>query len=374
MGKNLWLGRYELIKDKPQKFAESCVIETNFNKKLIKEAGKPDKVALWNFICNPRDLIMIIGWNNPPIIGYDNNDYMSFFQRLTQIMWKNFEPKFNEFLPIIPLFEAKQSGLYDSDCLREQFPGAFSGCAPGYPTGSFKKRQIGGWRWFSLILDEENWKGEWHEEFLTEKLVLKDKIKENKTPKYYKSFTYLKGKWVQNKNGKAVYKYPNGCNYIPRRYSVPVVVGIDKNNGPVQRYRNFINRILQKLKTQWTLNVWNILCFDYKPSELGEIIEIKPEINIDLGWIETYALGKKKWGDIGEGLHRHYNAIYNIRLGLPNEYKLTLQHFVNKMKNEVWDGTIEGIAKVLEDPYSKLVDIAAVKLKELIEEKLISNS
>jgi hypothetical protein len=372
MGKPLWLGRYDLIKNNPQKFTESCIIETKYSKKLIKEAGKPDKVVLWNFICNPRDTVMIIGWNNPPIMGYENEEYLNFFQNLTQNFWKLFEAKFNEFLPIVPLQEAKEAGLYDPDCLKEQFPGTFRGNAPRYPTGSFQKRQIGGWRWFSLILDD--WNKEWHKEIIAEKLILKDRIREKQTPKYYKPYIYSKGKWEQRKNENATYKCPLGCNFIPKRYSPPVVVNINTNNGPTQRYRNFMNIILKKLKTQWTLNVWNILSFDYKPSDFGEIITIKLELNIDLGWFETYALGGKQWGNLGDGLHRHYDSVYNLRIRLPDEYKLTLQHFVNKMKNEVWDGTIEGIVKILEDPYSKLVEFAVFKLKELIEEKLILNT
>ena len=370
MGKYLWLGRYELIKDKLKKFSEKCTIDATFNKKIIGEAGKPDKVALWNFICNPRDKLMIIGWHNPRILGYENAEYMLFFQGLLQRMWTIFEPIFNNYLPIISLSDAKNFGLYETDCLKEQFPGSSRGNAPGYPGGSFNKRQNGGWRWFSLILDDNDWNGDWHEEAIPEKMILKDRIAEKLAPKYYHSYTFIKGKWQKKKNGKVLYKCPSGCNFIPRRYSVPAVLGNDNSTDFIERYKKFTNIILKKLKTQWTLNVWNILSFDYKPSDVSETISIKPEINIDLGWIENYALGKKQWGDIGEGLHRHYESVYNVRVGLPNEYKLELKPFINREKNPIWDGTTEGIAKILEEPYSKLVDLACLNLNKLLLDSL----
>ena len=366
MGKNLWLGRYELIKDNPKKFSEHCSIDANFNKKIIVEAGKPDKLALWNFICNPRDNLMVIGWQNPPIMGYENAEYMSFFQQLCQRMWMIFEPIFSRYFPIISLSEANKYDLYGVGCLREQFPGPSFGNAPGHPGGSFKKRQIGGWRWFSLIIDDSNWNGKWHEEVIPIKMSLKEKIAENLAPKYYNPYIFTKGKWREKKNGSAIYKCPVGCNFMPRRYSMPVVVGNEDSTDFIERYKKFTNIILKKLKTQWTLNVWNILSFDYKSSDIGETIYIKPEINIDVGWIETYALGKKKWGEIGEGLHRHHENVYTVRVGLPDDHKIKLKPFINREKNPIWDGTTEGIAKILEEPYSKLVDLAGLKLNKLI--------
>lgn len=370
MGKNLWLGRYELIMDNVKKFAEHCSIESNVNKKFIQEAGKPDKLALWNFICNPRDKLMKIGWHNPPIMGYDNEDYLNFFQRLCQRMWIIFEPIFNRYIPIVPLSEANEYDLYGIKCLREQFPGPSFGNAPGYPEGAFNKRQIGGWRWFSLITDDENWNGDWYKQFISQKLNLKEKIAERLAPKYYNSYILSKGKWREKKNGRAIYKCPSGCNFIPRRYSLPAVFGHEESTDFIERYKKFTNIILKKLKTQWTLNVWNILSFDYKSSEISESISIKPEINVGIGWIETYALGKKQWGNVGKGLHRHYENLYNVRVGLPDNYKLELKPIINREKNPVWDGSIEGIAKIIEDPYSKLVELAGLKLNKLILDAL----
>ncbi|TFG26276.1 MAG: hypothetical protein EU532_10215 [Promethearchaeota archaeon] len=366
MGKNLWLGRYELIKDNPKKFSEKCSMDGYFNKKLIAEAGKPDKLALWNFICNPRDNLMKIGWHNPPIMGYENEEYMLFFQRLCQKMWTIFEPIFSRYLPIVSLSEAIKYDLYGAGCLREQFPGPSFGNAPGYPRGSFKKRQIGGWRWFSLILQDENWNGEWHKELIPPKLLLKERIAEKLAPKYYNSYVFKKDKWKENKNGRAIYKCPSGCHFIPRRYSFPVVVGNEDSKDFIERYKKCTNIILKQLKTQWTLNVWNICSFDYKPSDISETIIIKPEINISIGWIETYALGKKQWGEVGEGLHRHHENVYNVRVGLPDDYNLELKPIINREKNPIWDGSTEGIAQILEEPYSKLVDLAGIRLNKLI--------
>lgn len=370
MGKYLWLGRYELIKDNEKKFSQHCSIEASINKKIVGEAGKPDKVALWNFICNPRDNIMIIGWYDPPILGYENTEYMTFFQGLLQTMWRIFEPIFNRYLPIVSLPEANAHGLYKSDCLKEQFPGPSLGNAPGYSGGSFKKRQIGGWRWFSLIIDDDNWQGDWHKENISEKMSLKDDIAEKTAPKFYNSYIFKKGKWREVKNGTMLYKCPSGCSFIPRRYSVPVVVGKENSTDFVDRYKKFTDIILKDLKTQWTLNVWNILSFDYKPSDISETISIKPEIFIDLGWIETYKLGKKQWGGVGKGLHRHYESVYTVRVGLPSEYKLKLKPIIQREKNPIWDGTPEGIAKIIDEPYSKLVDLACLNLNKLILDAL----
>jgi hypothetical protein len=366
MGKNLWLGRYELIRDYPKKISEKCSIDAIVDKKVANEAGKPDKLSLWNFICNPRDNIMIIGWQNPPTIGYENEEYLSFFQQLVQRMWNIFEPIFTRYIPVIPLSEAQRYGLYDVDSLREQFPGPSLGSAPGYSGGSFSKRQIGGGKWFSLILDDDKWNGYWYEETIPEKMTLKDTIREKLAPKYYNPYVLTKGKWREKRNGNAIYKCPTGCQFIPRRFNIPNVIGNEDSTDFVERYKKFIDVILKKLHTQWTLNVWNILSFDYKRSDMGETISIKPEININLGWIETYALGKKKWGEIGEGLHRHHENVYNIRVGLPDNYKIKLKPFINHEKNPVWDGTSEGVAKILEDPYSKLVDLAGMNLNRLI--------
>ncbi|MFX1339444.1 MAG: hypothetical protein ACFFDK_12600, partial [Promethearchaeota archaeon] len=95
-------------------------------------------------------------------------------------------------------------------------------------------------------------------------------------------------------------------------------------------------------------------------------VSIKPEIFIDLGLIETYKLGKKQWGGIGKGLHRLYESVYTVRVGLPDEYKLKLKPIIEREKNPIWDGTPEGIAKIIEEPYSKLVDLACLNLNKVI--------
>ena len=65
-------------------------------------------------------------------------------------------------------------------------------------------------------------------------------------------------------------------------------------------------------------------------------------------------------------MHRHYENVYNIRVGLPDEYKLELKPIINREKNPIWDGSTEGIAQILEEPYSKLVDLAGIRLNKLI--------
>ena len=145
-----------------------------------------------------------------------------------------------------------------------------------------------------------------------------------------------------------------------------MVVGNEDSSDFVERYKKFTNIILKELKTQWTLNVWNILSFNYKPSDISETITIKPEIALELGWIETYQLGKKQWGGLGKGLHRHYESVYTVRVGLPSNYKLELQPIIGREKNPIWDGTPEGIAIIIEEPYAKLVNLACLNLNKLI--------
>ncbi len=367
MGNISWLGPYEIIKDDPELFSKLCSIEVSKNKKISKQAGKPSFIALWNFIFNPRDKILPVDEYSTPTIGYDNYEYMSLFQRLLQRMWRIFEPKFNEIIPIIPLHQAINAGLYEEDSLREQFPGPNSGNAPGYKGGSFNQRQIGGWRWFSLILDEENWQNKWSKEEIPERITLTEKIKEKITPKFYRTYFFQKGKWKENKDEIPVYAKPLGCKIIPRRYCIPVVGDKSKESELIQRYERFTSIFLDKLNTQWTLAIWNIISFDYKDLKKNVILEMQPELNIDIGWIEPDALGKKKWGESGEGLHRHFEGVYRVKVGLPKKHKLSLQRLVDNEENPFWKGEAKNFANILEEPYSKLVDLAITNLKKLID-------
>ncbi len=361
------LGPYEIIKDDPELFSKLCTIEVNKNKKVSKQAGKPSFTALWSFILNPRDNILPVDEYSTPTIGYNNYEFMSIFQMLNQRMWRIFEPKFNEFISIIPIYQAIKAGLYEEDLLREQFPGPNSGNAPGYKGGSFNHRQIGGWRWFSLILDEENWENRWIKEEIPERMTLTKNIKEKITPKFYRTNFFKDGKWKENRHEIPVYVSPLGCKIIPRRYCIPVVDDKSKDIELIQRYKKFTSIYLKNLNTQWTLGIWNIVSFDYKDLKKNVVLEIQPELNIDIGWIETDASGKKKWGESGEGLHRHFEGVYRVRVGLPKKYKLSLQRHVDNQENPFWNGEAKNLAKILEVPYSKLVDLAITNLKKLID-------
>ena len=374
MVKYSWLGPYENIRENPNKLAKYCTLQSKVNDKIIKEAGKPNKVVLWNFISNIRDNIIIIGNNDPPSMGYDNYEFMTLFQQNIQNIWKIFEPKFNEIIPIVSLSDAKNAGLYNRNCLREQFPSSSVGNAPQYKTGSFDKRQIGGWKWFSLILDEENWNNQWDLEKIPEKLSIKDETLERTAPKFCTSNIYSKGKWSENKKGEAYYGKPANCNVIPRRYSVPVSTSNNPEDKSFQRYNKFIKIILKDLETQWTLNVWNILSFDYKLLENNVKLVIKPEINIDLGWIKKYKMGEKDLENIDEKLdilnkiyaRKHFEEVFTVRVGLPKKFQLNLPLYIKKKLNPMWDGSAEGILGILFEPYTKLIDLAIQKLRELL--------
>ncbi len=65
-----WLGPYGNIRDNAEKFAKECVIKVKKNKKIASQAGTPSKVALWNFIGNPREVMIVVGDYDPPYISY----------------------------------------------------------------------------------------------------------------------------------------------------------------------------------------------------------------------------------------------------------------------------------------------------------------
>jgi len=353
MAKYSWLGPYEEIREKPEKFAKFCTLQSKANSKIVKEAGKPDNIALWNFIGNIRDNIIFVGDIKSPSMSYQNIRFMTLFQQNLQNLWRIFEPKFNELIQIVPLMNAKKAGLYDRDSLREQFPSSSSGNAPGYKKGSFNKRQTGGWKWFSLILDEENWDNKWDLEKIPDTLTIKEETVEATAPKYYKPYIYSKGKWLENKKGEAYYGKPANCNVIPRRYCVPVIASTKPSDESFQRYKKFVNIILKELETQWTLNAWNIISFDYKLTENNAKLAIKPGIFIDIGWIEPNPMGKKNWGKVGENLYRHFKEVFTVRVELPNKYRLNLPLYIKTKLNPIWDGTPEGILGILFEPYTK---------------------
>ncbi len=258
--------------------------------------------------------------------------------------------------------------------MREQFPSPSIGNAPGYKTGSFDNRQIGGWKWFNLILDEENWLNQWDLEKIPEKLSIKDETLERTAPKFYKPYIYSKGKWSENNKGEAYYGKPANCNVIPRRYSIPVITSTKPTDESFQRYKKFIKIILKDLKTQWTLNVWNILSFDYKLSGNNVILGIKPEINIELGWIKKESISLEdleKFDEKQDVLKKiydlkYFNEVFTVRVGLPKKYKLNLPLYIKAKLNPIWDGSAEGILGILFEPYTKLIDLAIQKLKDLM--------
>jgi len=353
MGKYSWIGPYEIIKDNPEKFAKFCTSKVRANKRIAKTVPKPKKVVLWNFIGNFRDNVIPVGEGNPPIMGYNNLEYMNLFQGILQEFWKLFEPEFSRILSIVPLSQANNVGLYDPKALKEQFPGSGNGNAPGYRGGSFNQRQIGGWRWFSLILDYNNWYGEWDIRQKPEKMNIKEEKIEKIAPMYNHPYIYSKGKWVKDKKSPALYGRPSGCKFLPRRYNIPIKSESKTLKSNEERYKNFTNTIVNELETQWTLNVWNIISFGYKVLKKSVTLEMKPEINIDIGRID-------------EHLNQHIKEVYHIKVGLPDKYKLSLPLYIKKKLNPMWSGYAKGIDTILSEPYSRLVDLAILKLKELL--------
>lgn len=373
MGSYSWLGPYEDLKDVPKKFNKMCALKVKVDKKVAKDAGKPNNAVLWNFIGNFRDNIIAVGNKYPPVMGYDNSAYMTVFQNLLQSMWKIFFSKFNDVVPIGPLTETRSAGLYDRSCLREQFPSNTRGNAPEYKGGSFEQRQIGGWKWISLILDEENWMSEWKVEKIPKNMTIKDDKMEKIATKYYNSYIRPKNKWSEDVKSVALYGKPHGVKTIPRRYSIPVIVQFNKNDKSFMRYEKFTNIITNKLESQWTLSVWNIISFDHTVSEKKVMLCMKPEINIDLGWIDPKAGGLKEWGEAGEKLHQHHEKVYNVRIGLVNKCKLELPLYIKTKMNPLWDGSANNLEDVIAEPYSRLLDLAISNLSELIgvtEEKI----
>ena len=353
IGKYSWIGPYEIIKDNQEKIVKSCTFKVRANKRIAKTVPKPKKVVLWNFIGNFHDNVIPVGESKPPIMGYNNLEYLNLFQDLLQELWKAFEPEFNRILPIVPLSRANDVGLYDSEVLKEQFPGSGNGNAPGYRGGSFNQRQIGGWRWFSLILDYNNWYGEWDIREKPEKLSIKEEKIEKIAPMYYHPYVYLKGKWVKDKKSPALYGSPSGCKFLPRRYSIPINSESKPLKRNEERYNKFVNTIVNELETEWTLSVWNILSFGYKVLKKRVTLEMKPEINIDLGRID-------------KDLNQHFKEVYHVRVGLPDKYKLIIPLYIKKKLNPMWDGYAKGIDTILAEPYSKLVELANYKIKEML--------
>ena len=115
----------------------------------------------------------------------------------------------------------------------------------------------------------------------------------------------------------------------------------------------FINTIINELETEWTLSVWNTLSFGYKVLKKRVTLEMKPEINIDIGRID-------------KDLNQHFKEVYHVRVGLPDKYKLILPLYIKKKLNPMWNGYANGIDTILTEPYSKLVELANNKLKEFL--------
>jgi len=225
---------------------------------------------------------------------------------------------------------------------------------------------MGGWKWFSLIIDPENWGKEWRIRHKPEKMSIKEEKIEKIAPMYYEPYIYVKGKWTKEKKRNALYGRPSGCKFIPRRYNIPIFVGARTSMANLQRYKTFVTTIRDDLDTQWTLDVWNIISFGYNVSRKSVLLEMKPEINIDLGWIGDPAQDKKTKHTIDGDLYQHFKEVYHISVGLPDKYKLKLPLYIKKKLNPLWNGYADGIDTILAEPYGQLLDLALDKLRDLI--------
>lgn len=370
MGKGIqWLGPWEDIKDDQAKFEKMCVLSAKPDKKAAKNfsSAKPDKLVLFSFITNPRGLLMPIGED---VWGYHNTTYLTWWQITAQQMWSIVNQKLSAAIcPIVPLKEAADAGLYGDDSLPEQFPGTLQ--APGfnfidYPQGGFDVRDYGGWKWFGLVVDEDKWDKTWSQESMPD-MGMKEKIKHKAAPKYYKSY-FIKGNvLVESDKSNALYATPKGVRIVNRRYCWPFVVGVKSDNTTATRYENAFKIINDKLGTKWTLAVWNGINFAYASDKKSTSLIIKPEITLSIGRFSDNADGKKGFGNQFAHLHRHWEGVYNVKVGLNDKTMINLVTHVKKEVSPVWDGSYQKVWDLMSDAYVKLLDLGISTLKSQIQ-------
>ena len=93
---------------------------------------------------------------------------------------------------------------------------------------------------------------------------------------------------------------------------------------------------------------------------------MKPEVKICLNFIESGPQGKKVAGPKRAHLHRYWEWVYDVQVGLTNKCKLDLPMIKGKEQSPIYDGSAESNWPILEEPYGKLVDLAISRLKALM--------
>ncbi|MHA1253583.1 MAG: hypothetical protein ACTSRP_26650 [Candidatus Helarchaeota archaeon] len=362
-----WLGTWEDLRDNNDLFQNLCLKDVVKKSKILKTFSDktPTKIVLWNFIINPRGVLFPVKSN---LIGFQNLNYMNWWQKTTQEAFNIFLDKFNEFLPIIPIEKAMSEGLYSNNSLPEQFPGEKNG--PGqyihdYPEGDFEKRQYGGWRWFSPIIDQENWKKEW-DLISMPKMDTKALAIHNIAPKYYPAYIYKDGSLKLYKKDTLYYAKPKNVSLINKRFYTPFISSVDKKDSPsLRRYENFSTIIINKLDSKWTLSVWNAFNINYSESKSKKKLKICPEIILSIGRFSDNPDGKKYWGKFAEHLHSYHERIYWIKVGLPEKYQLELNSIIKHQESPIWDGSSYKIRYIIRDPYKRLLNLAIRELSNL---------
>jgi hypothetical protein len=365
MGKAIqWLGPWESIKDDPGKLDKMCVLWTKSNKKALKNFSgtKPDKVVLTSFITNPRGVLFPIGANE---WGYGNLEYLTWWQETAQAMWDVVKPEIETVCPVVPLTEAAATGLYSEEGLQEQKGGmaGYGEAFHDYPFGTFNQRDWGGWKWFGLVIGD--WDQSWDVEQMP-KMGAKEKIAHKAKPKYYKSYSIQGNQLVESKKSEAVYAKPRAANVLHRRYSMPWPVGVKSDSKSATRYEFVSRTIMDKLNAKWTLSVWNAINFNYSVAKNTSALIIKPEIILSLGRYSDTADGAKNFGKMHSSLHRHWEAVYAVKVGLNEKTQIDLVTHVKKETSPIWDGSYTKIWEIMGACYKTLLDLGIQKLKGLI--------
>lgn len=371
MGKEIkWMGPWEDLRENDAKFQKMCLISSRKDNKALKSfnSTKPDKVALFSCITNPRGFIFPIGKDE---WGYQNTEYLNWWQRTAQAMWNELKSIYEaRICTIVDLQESDAAGLYDDNSLPEQFPGKVKGSGQWFgpvSVGDFEQRGFGGWRWFGL-LTSENWDGSWQID-AKPAMDTKNEVRHSVAPKYYTSYHYnRKGNFVEDSKSPAVYAVPKGVKYIKRRMYWPVPSETRADSPSIQRYNQASQTIMKRFGTMWTLAIWNSIDCLYTEMKNNTHLILKPEITISLGRFSDNPDGKKVWGKHASHLHRHWEGVYKIIVGLNDKTKIRLVTHEKKEKSPIWDGTYKKLWELMKDPYQKLINLGINALVGLLQQ------
>ncbi|MHA1148273.1 MAG: hypothetical protein ACTSR8_08505 [Promethearchaeota archaeon] len=359
-----WMGPWESVIGDDEEFKKTVSLKSIIDKKALKsfKTTIPEKLALYTFITNPKGVLFPIG---KELWGYDNEKYLNWWQITAQTIWEMIKEKFKENMcEIADLKQAADFGLYSDDSLPEQFPGPNKGAGYWFApcrAGSFEDRETGGWRWFGLIVDE--WDGSWERTEMP-KMDSRQQAKHDIRPKYYKSYVMKGNSLVENKKSTAYYARPANVRMINRRMYWPVITNYESS---ILRYKNASEIIINKLETNWTLAVWNSFNITYSSSKDNHSLIIKPELTISLGRFSDKLDAHKTWGKKASELHTHYEAVYNVQVGLTDKSMIHLNSYVKKQKSPIWKGDWQNIWDIISPPYEKLVSYASETLKDLMK-------